>query len=186
MIKAIDGRVAVFFPSYEVMSVIVNRLRGQLDVPMLVENRSTKISEVKEFVAKNEKCVLLGVARGKISEGVEMVSEGRSMLNAVILAGLPYPKNTELHQALTGYFKAKFGDQAFKYATVMPCSIAIAQSAGRLIRGPEDRGLVILMDSRAARSFKRYLPRDWLERMRQRLSLDAIIREIRAFMKNMS
>jgi len=183
IIKTIGGRVAVFFPSYEVMSAIVSRLRNQLDVPMLIENRSTKISEVKEFASKNEKCVLLGVARGKISEGVEIVSEGRSMLNAVILAGLPYPKNTELHQALTEYFKAKFGDQAFKYATIMPCSIAIAQSAGRLIRGPEDRGLVVLMDSRAARSFKRYLPHDWVERMRQRLSLEAIVQDIRAFME---
>ena len=101
----------------------------------------------------------------------------------MILAGLPYPKNTELHQALTEYFKAKFGDQAFKYATIMPCSIAIAQSAGRLIRGPEDKGLVVLMDSRAARSFKRYLPHDWVERMRQRLSLDAIVQDIKAFME---
>jgi len=186
IIKAVEGRVAVFFPSYEVMSAIASRLKGRLEMPILIEDKSTKISDVKGFVAKNEKCVLLGVARGKISEGVEVVSEGRSMLNAVIIAGLPFPKNTELHQALTEHFKVKFGEQAFKYATVMPCSIAIAQSAGRLIRGPEDRGLVILMDSRAARSFKRYLPRDWVERMRQRLSLDAIVRDIKAFMKGVA
>ncbi|MEM4575897.1 MAG: ATP-dependent DNA helicase [Candidatus Nezhaarchaeales archaeon] len=183
IIKAISGRVAIFFPSYEIMNVIANRLKDKIDLPILCETRNTKISEVKEFVVKNRKCVLLGVARGKISEGVEIVSEGKSMLDVVILAGLPYPKNTELHQALTKYFEEKFGDQAFKYATIMPCSIAIAQSAGRLIRGPEDRGLLILMDSRAARSFKRYLPRDWVKRMKHHLSLKAIIKDIENFMK---
>lgn len=182
IINAINGRIAVFFPSYEVMTAIVRRLKDKIDMPMMVEAKSTKISEVKDFVIKNEKCVLLGVARGKICEGVEIVSEGRSMLNAVILAGLPFPKNTELHQALTEYFRVKFGDQAFKYATVMPCSIAIAQSAGRLIRGPEDRGLVILMDSRSARSFKRYLPRDWIKRMKLHISLKTIIQDVRSFM----
>ncbi|MEM0217181.1 MAG: ATP-dependent DNA helicase [Candidatus Nezhaarchaeales archaeon] len=186
IIKAINGRVAVFFPSYEVMIAIVRRLEGKIDMPMMVETRSTKISEVKEFVVKNERCVLLGVARGKMCEGVEIVFEGRSMLNAVILAGLPFPRNTELHQALTEYFKVRFGDQAFKYATIMPCSIAIAQSAGRLIRGPQDRGLVILMDSRSARSFKRYLPRDWVNKMRQHVSLEAIIRDVKNFMSNNS
>lgn len=184
VINTISGRVAVFFPSYEVMAAIIRRLKDEIGVPMIIETKNTKISEVKEFVIKNEKCLLIGVARGKICEGVEIVSEGRSMLNAVILAGLPFPKNTELHQALTEHFKVKFGDQAFKYATIMPCSIAIAQSAGRLIRGPEDRGLVILMDSRSARSFKRYLPRDWVKRMKQHISLDAIIKDIKAFMKS--
>ncbi|MEM0320318.1 MAG: helicase C-terminal domain-containing protein, partial [Candidatus Nezhaarchaeales archaeon] len=183
-IYAINGRVAVFFPSYEVMIAIARRLKDKIDMPMMVETKSTKISEVKEFVIKNEKCVLLGVARGKVCEGVEIVLEGRSLLNAVILAGLPFPRNTELHQALTEYFKVKFGDQAFKYATIMPCSIAIAQSAGRLIRGPQDRGLVILMDSRSARSFKRYLPRDWVKRMRQHMSLEAIIQDIKSFMRD--
>ncbi|MEM4652679.1 MAG: ATP-dependent DNA helicase [Candidatus Nezhaarchaeales archaeon] len=184
IINAINGRVAVFFPSYEVMIAIARRLKDKIDMPMMVETKSTKISEVKEFVIKNEKCVLLGVARGKVCEGVEIVLEGRSLLNAVILAGLPFPRNTELHQALTEYFKVKFGDQAFKYATIMPCSIAIAQSAGRLIRGPQDRGLVILMDSRSARSFKRYLPRDWVKRMRQHMSLEAIIQDIKSFMRD--
>lgn len=183
IIKVINGRIAVFFPSYEIMATIANRLKDRVDAPIFYETKSTKISEVKEFVLKNKKCVLLGVARGKISEGVEIVSEGKSMLDVVVLAGLPYPKNTELHQALTKYFEEKFGDQAFKYATIMPCSIAIAQSAGRLIRGPEDRGLLILMDSRAATSFRRYLPRDWVKRMKRHLSLKAIIQDIENFMK---
>jgi len=182
LIKATNGRIAVFFPSYEVMTSVMSRVKDEIDIPIMMESRSTKISEVKSFVLSNEKCLLVGVARGKVSEGVEIVSEGRSLLNAVILVGLPYPKNTELHQALTEYFKEKFGDQAFKYATIMPCSIAIAQSAGRLIRGPEDKGIVVLMDSRASRTFKRYLPRDWIERMKSHISLDAIIEDIRRFM----
>ncbi len=183
IIKKINGRIAVFFPSYEVMASVMNRVRGKLDIPVMIESRNTKIKDVRDFVLSNERCLIVGVARGKVSEGVEIVSEGRSLLNAVILVGLPYPKNTELHRALIEYFKEKFGDRAFKYASVMPCSIAIAQSAGRLIRGPEDRGLVILMDSRAAKSFKQNLPRDWIEQMKAHINLKNIIHEIEHFMK---
>jgi len=182
LIKVINGRIAIFFPSYEVMMSVMSRVKDEIDIPIIMESRSTKISEVKDFVISNERCLLVGVARGKVSEGVEIVSEGKSLLNAVILVGLPYPKNTELHQALTEYFREKFGDQAFKYATIMPCSIAIAQSAGRLIRGPEDKGIVILMDSRASKTFKRYLPRDWIERMKSHINLNAIIEDVRKFM----
>ena len=182
LIKVINGRIAIFFPSYEVMMSVMSRVKDEIDIPIIMESRSTKISEVKDFVISNERCLLVGVARGKVSEGVEIVSEGKSLLNAVILVGLPYPKNTELHQALTEYFREKFGDQAFKYATIMPCSIAIAQSAGRLIRGPEDKGIVILMDSRVSKTFKRYLPRDWIERMKSHINLNAIIEDVRKFM----
>ena len=181
IIEAVDGRVAVFFPSYEVMMTVMSKIKDRLSVPIMVEDRSTKMKEVKEFVVSNERCLIAGVARGKVSEGVEVVSEGRSLLNVVVLVGLPYPKNTELHQALTEYFKEKFGDLAFKYANTMPCAIAIAQSAGRLIRGPEDRGVVIMMDSRAARSFKRYLPRDWVERMRVHLKIERIVEDVKNF-----
>ncbi|MEM3596846.1 MAG: helicase C-terminal domain-containing protein [Candidatus Bathyarchaeia archaeon] len=175
----VDGNIAVYFPSYEIMKEILKITK--FNFPVMAEEKRTKILDVLRFLRENGKCVIFGVARGKISEGVDMTMEGRSMLSAVVIVGLPYPKKTELQEALYKYFMEKFGEKAMEYANEIPCLNALAQSAGRLIRSPEDRGIIILMDGRAAGNFRRKLPRDWREGMKPHASLEKIINEIRSF-----
>jgi len=182
--QKVGGRIAVYFPSYEVMWDIAKM--AKLDVPLLVEEKKTRIVDVLEFLQKNGKCVVLGVARGKISEGVDMTEEGRSMLSAVIIVGLPYPKNTELQKALYKYFKEKFGAKAVEYANTIPCLNALAQSAGRLQRSPEDKGIIVIMDRRAAGRFKRKLPKDWQDEMKAHFQIEKILAKIEKFMADSS
>ena len=158
IIKNIPGRVAVYFPSYEVASNIVKIMN--IDIPILKEERNTDIVKVLEFLKSKSRCVIAGVARGKISEGVDMTEEGKSLLTGVIVVGLPYPKKTELHEALRAFYKIKFGENASKYSDEVPCINALAQSIGRLIRSQEDRGVVVLMDKRVSGRFKDKLPED--------------------------
>jgi DNA excision repair protein ERCC-2 len=179
IIQKVGGRVAVYFPSYEVMQDIAKLI--ELDAPVLVEEKRTRIVDVLEFLQKNGKCAVFGVARGKISEGVDMTTEGRSMLSAVIIVGLPYPKKTELQKALYRYFKEKFGDKALEYANTIPCLNALAQSAGRLQRSPEDRGVIVIMDRRAAGRFKRKLPEDWQRDMKAHFQIEKILARIDEF-----
>jgi DNA excision repair protein ERCC-2 len=179
MMAEIDGNVAVYFPSYEVMREILNIT--EFDFPVIAEEKRTKILDVLQFLMKNRKCAVFGVARGKISEGVDMTTEGRSMLSAVIIVGLPYPKKTELQEALYKYFAEKFGEKAKEYANDIPCLNALAQSAGRLIRSPEDKGVIVIMDGRAARGFRRKLPREWREEMKPYVDLEEIVNDIRSF-----
>lgn len=179
IIRKVGGRAAVYFPSYEVMQDIVKLVR--LDVPMLVEEKRTRIVDVLDFLQKNGKCAVFGVARGKISEGVDMTTEGKSMLSAVIIVGLPYPKKTELQKALYRYFKEKFGEKAMEYANTIPCLNALAQSAGRLQRSPEDKGVIVIMDKRAAGQFKRRLPEDWQRDMKAHFQIEKILARIDEF-----
>jgi len=179
IIKQINGRVAVYFPSYEVMHRVVEN--AKFDSPLVVEERSTRILDVLQFLKNHEQCVVFGVARGKISEGVDMTMEGRGMLSAVIVVGLPYPKRTELQAALYKYFREKFGDKAIEYANDIPCLNALAQSAGRLLRSPEDRGIIAIMDRRAAGKFKWKLPRDWRDEMKPHLRIEKILDRIENF-----
>ncbi|MCS7124210.1 MAG: ATP-dependent DNA helicase [Candidatus Bathyarchaeota archaeon] len=179
IIQRVRGRVAVYFPSYEVMQDIAKLVR--LDMPMLVEEKRTRITDVLEFLQKNGKCAVFGVARGKISEGVDMTMEGKSMLSAVIIVGLPYPKKTELQKALYKFFKEKFGEKAMEYANTIPCLNALAQSAGRLQRSPEDRGVIVIMDRRAAGRFKRKLPKDWQREMKAHFQIEKILAKIDEF-----
>ena len=180
IIQKVGGRIAVYFPSYEVMREIVKR--AKLNSPLLVEEKRTKIVDVLKFLQTNGCCVVFGVARGKISEGVDMTMEGKSMLSAVILVGLPYPKKTELQRALYQYFKEKFGAKAVEYANTIPCLNALAQSAGRLLRSPEDKGIIIIMDKRAAGRFKRNFPEDWRNEMKAHMRIEKILDRIEEFM----
>jgi len=108
------------------------------------------------------------------------------MLSAVIIAGLPFPKKTELQLALQEYFAEKFGDKAIEYSNNIPCLNALAQSAGRLLRSPKDRGIILIMDRRAAGRFKYRLPADWRENMRAHIKIENIIKRIGAFMSQKS
>jgi DNA excision repair protein ERCC-2 len=175
------GRVAVYVPSYEVMQEVATEATWTL--PTLFEEKSTKISDVLDFLKKYDQCIVFGVARGKISEGVDMTEGGKSMLSAVIIVGLPFPKKTELQTALYKYFREKFGKKAIEYANTIPCLNALAQSAGRLIRSPEDRGVVIMMDGRAAGRFKRNLPADWQKEMKAYFKIEKILDAIEKFMQ---
>ena len=179
IIQKVEGRIAVYFPSYDVMQKVVREVKH--DVPMLVEEKRTRILDVLRFLKENDHCVVLGVARGKISEGVDMTLEGRSMLSAVILVGLPFPKKTELQTALYEYFREKFREKAMEYANNIPCLNAFAQSAGRLLRSPEDKGIIILMDKRAAGSFRHMLPEEWKKELKARYRIEKILERIEDF-----
>jgi len=179
IIGQINGRAAVYFPSYEIMHEVAKS--SNFDSPSIAEERGTKIVDLLQFLKSHEKCVVFGVARGKISEGVDMSIDGRSMLSAVIVVGLPYPKRTELQIVLLEYFTEKFGNKAMEYANGIPCLNALAQSAGRLLRSPEDKGVIVMMDGRAAGRFKQRIPRDWREDMTAHYSIEKILERIQTF-----
>jgi DNA excision repair protein ERCC-2 len=182
IIEQINGRVAVYFPSYAIMREVVKT--SDFGLPLIVEERGTKIVDLLQFLKSHERCVVLGVARGKISEGVDMSIDGRSMLSAVIVVGLPYPKRTELQIVLLKYFTEKFGDKAMEYANGIPCLNALAQSAGRLLRSPEDKGIIVMMDGRAAGRFKQRIPKDWREDMTAHYNIEKIVEGIKHFTAN--
>ncbi len=179
IIQMVGGRISVYFPSYEIMREVIKFTKA--DLPILVEEKRTRITDVLKFLKDNKQCVVFGVARGKISEGVDMTLDGRSMLSAVIIVGLPYPKKTEIQYALYKYFKEKFGEKAMEYTNNIPCLNALAQSAGRLQRSPEDKGIIVIMDKRAAGRFKRGLPEDWRKEMNAHIRIEKIIDRIKEF-----
>ncbi|MEM3712813.1 MAG: ATP-dependent DNA helicase [Thermoproteota archaeon] len=181
IIESINGRVAIYFPSYELMEKVSMRLKTS--IPLIKEDAKIRIKEVLKFLMGNEKCIALGVARGKISEGVDLTSEGLSLLSAVIIVGLPYPKRNEMHESLLKYYEKKFGDMAFQYASTTPCVVALAQMAGRLIRSHNDRGVVIIMDSRIYGKIREKLPQDWREDMKAYLKIENLVKDVADFLQ---
>ncbi|MGQ9479218.1 MAG: ATP-dependent DNA helicase [Thermoproteota archaeon] len=182
ILQSLNGRAAVYFPSYELMNKVSARL--EISIPVVKEDLHTKIKDILRFLRKNHSCVAMGVARGKISEGVDLTGEGSSLLSAVIIVGLPYPKRNEMHEKLLKYYEKEFGEKAFQYASVTPCVVAIAQMAGRLIRSQRDRGVIIIMDSRVYGMIGEKLPKDWREDMKAYLKIENLVKDMKAFLNH--
>ena len=84
------------------------------------------------------------VLGGAFAEGVDL--PGTRLIGAFIATlGLPQvnPVNEQLKQRMTALFSA-----GFDYTYLYPGVRKVIQAAGRVIRGTEDRGTVMLIDDR--------------------------------------
>jgi len=66
-----------------------------------------------------------------------------------------------------------------EYADNIPCLNALAQSTGRLLCSPEDRGITVLMDGRSTERFKQKLPKDWTEYMKAHYNIEKRLERIK-------
>ena len=180
LLDKVQGRSLVYFPSYEIMRRIVELV--SLRLPYILEGQRTRFSDVQGFLRGNDKCVVYAVARGKISEGVDLTYEEASLLSAVFIVGLPYPKRTMLQDAYRSYLSEKLGSKAGEYVNDEPCVNTLAQCAGRLIRSESDRGIIAILDRRATGRFSRRLPEEWRRDMVACDGLDKLERAVETFL----
>ncbi|MFW9850804.1 MAG: helicase C-terminal domain-containing protein, partial [Candidatus Thorarchaeota archaeon] len=144
----------IAFPSYEVMEQVssYNIDCGFRD--RIVESRDARIEDLKDAVYSGPKAVFL-VYGGKFSEGVDLVSNGQSMVDMIIGVGIPFSPPTSYQHALQDWYERRFGEGAgYFYSSVIPSVRKVVQLVGRLRRSPEDWGVVILLDQRFERHIK--------------------------------
>ena len=78
------------------------------------------------------------------------------------IVGPCLPAMTLEQQLLKEYYEERF-ERGFEYSFVVPGMTRVVQAAGRLIRSPEDTGVIALFDQRFLHSpYRQYLPADWL------------------------
>jgi hypothetical protein len=179
---------------------------------VVVEPRSTRdlpdaMAEFKRFLAmpKSPGCILMGVCRGKISEGIDFSNE---MSRAVVITGLPFPpafdpkvklKKEFLDKALTsGNIKASAdggfgGSIAASGASnrlsgqdwyTQQAHRAVNQAIGRVIRNKSDYGAVLLLDSRFGQDRNRDGLSSWLRpHIRKDEGFGTAIRTLATFFK---
>ena len=164
VVNSLDCNIAIFFPSYEVMDEVVKRL-GNLNKPIFMERRGESTRELEEKIREFKKCwkigggVLLGVLGGRTCEGVDY--PGRE-LEVEIVIGVPYPEPSLATYAQMKYYEDKYGeDKAFEYVYKIPAMRKVNQAIGRLVRGPNDYGVVLLGDTRY-KGLLNYLA-DWID-----------------------
>lgn len=158
------GNYMVFFPSYQYMGEIEEILEEEpLEADLLVQGQGMGEAEKTEFLEEFEKershslaafCVMGGV----FSEGIDLKEE---RLIGVIVVGTGLPMVCVEQEVLKGYFD-ETEEKGFDFSYQYPGMNKVLQAAGRVIRTPEDRGVILLLDDRfLRRDHLELFPREW-------------------------
>jgi len=173
------GNYLVFFPSY----AFLEQTLAQVELPgfeLRSQPRRASPQELEELLdslrgQRNQ--VIFAVLGGSLSEGIDL--PGEALIGCVVV-GPPIPPFDLERQHLRTYFERRY-QEGEAYAYVYPAMAKAIQAAGRVIRGPEDRGLLAFLDGRFLEpAFARCFPEAWFHTPREAVSA-SILADVRAF-----
>ncbi len=137
----------MFFPSFDFLQKVAARLKLER-FEILSQTREMRREHVDEFIdklrAQSKPTLILAVQGGVFAEGVDYPGD---MLIGALIVGPALPTFDFERELLREYYEAKYGN-GFDYSYTYPAMAKVIQSAGRVIRSSEDRGLIVLMDRR--------------------------------------
>ncbi|EEB05968.1 transcription factor TFIIH complex subunit Rad15 [Schizosaccharomyces japonicus yFS275] len=193
-----DGLVA-FFPSYLYLESIVSSWQsmGILDEVwkyklILVETPDAQettlaLETYRAACCNGRGAVLLSVARGKVSEGVDFDHQyGRT----VIMFGIPYQyTESRILKARLEFLRDTYQIRENDFLTFDAMRHA-AQCLGRVLRGKDDSGIMVLADKRYGRSDKRSKLPKWIQQYTSEgaanLSTDMAVALAKKFLRTMA
>lgn len=158
------GNYFVFFPSFDFM----NKVFKMIDLPgfrvltQAREMRREAIDAYLDMLRENVPTIIFAVQGGVFAEGVDYPGD---MLIGALIVGPALPTFDFERELLRAYYDKKHGEGlGFDFAYTYPAMARVVQSAGRVIRSPEDRGLIVLMDRRFTQdAYRKSMPTDWTE-----------------------
>ncbi|SCU85868.1 LANO_0C05776g1_1 [Lachancea nothofagi CBS 11611] len=191
-----DGMV-VFFPSYLYMESIISmwQTMGILDEVwkyklILVETpdaqeTSLALETYRKACSNGRGAILLSVARGKVSEGIDFDHQfGRT----VLMIGIPFQyTESRILKARLEFLREHYQIRENDFLSFDAMRHA-AQCLGRVLRGKDDYGVMVLADRRFARK-KNQLPK-WIAQGLSdadvNLSTDMAIANTKQFLRTMA
>jgi ATP-dependent DNA helicase DinG len=186
LIEAAGGRTLALFSSWRGVERAAEYLRVRLgenpDLPLLVQRKGDAVGGLVERFAAVPASTLLGTV--SLWQGVDV--PGESCIQ-VVIDRIPFPRPDDPLLAARQKAVDDAGGSGFRAVSVPRAGLLLAQGAGRLIRGSQDRGVVAVLDSRLAtagysRALRASLPPFWyttdratvigaLERLRDELAV---------------
>jgi len=173
-IKNVPGNVVVYFTSYSLLDQYLDSstsaARAAGKQIFLEPRESQQVPAVLScfFQASQKKAVkpgvLLAVAGGKMSEGIDYRGEA---LKGAMVVGLPLTAYTEIQKTVNEYYKNKYGKQQGMFiAYTLPAMNRALQGLGRVHRAADEDGVLVLCDSRFAKKggmgVRQHLP-EWMD-----------------------
>lgn len=148
LIEYSRGRAFLLFTSHRALREVAQGLEGRTHYPVLVQG-SVPRAELLERFRSLGNAVLLGTA--SFWEGVDVRGQA---LSCVVIDRLPFASPGDPVLAARIESLRRGGANPFRDYQLPQAVIALKQGAGRLIRGVEDRGVLVVCDPRLmARSY---------------------------------
>ena len=170
-VSAKRGNYMVYFPSYAYLEKVYALFQKKYPtVKTVVQRPGMTYAEREAFIAAftpDSQDLLVGfcVLGGSFSEGVDL--PGRCLIGTVIV-GVGIPALSNERNIMRDYYDETrdigegSGDEGYAYAYTYPGMNRVLQAAGRVIRRPEDYGVVVLIDDRyAAEPYLHLYPEHW-------------------------
>ena len=156
------GNYLAFFSSYQYLEQVLQQLRrDHPQIPVWTQSRQMDEAARQGFIERFQiggRGIGFAVLGGVFGEGVDL--PGERLIGAFVATlGLAQlnPINEEIRQRMD----ALFGN-GYDYTYLYPGLQKVVQAAGRVIRTPEDQGVLYLIDDRFARpEVRRLLPTWW-------------------------
>ena len=148
---SVQKNTLVFFPSYKMMKAMRPFLERDIDKSLYWEesNQQKKTMRSLDQFRKGTNGVFFSVMGGSIAEGIDFPGDE---LCFAIIVGIPFPPPTLENKAMSEMFDSRYGmGIGWKYTSETPAVRKIRQAIGRLIRNETDRGMAVILDSRAAK-----------------------------------
>jgi DNA excision repair protein ERCC-2 len=147
----LKGNRAIFFPSYQILQDYADlaapdiRNRKIFIEPRDKADAGTALTQFLALPARGESGVMFAVCGGKWSEGLDYRGE---MLSGAMVVGLPLAPFNRVRKMMIEYFRIRFGAEGEFLCYTLPAINRSLQALGRVLRTPEDRGVLVLCEKR--------------------------------------
>jgi DNA excision repair protein ERCC-2 len=166
VVAAHPGNYLVALPSFAYLANVASALldssseEAQPQLNVIAQSPGMSLDARAEFIGRfdtgSAQTIGLVVMGGVFAESVDFES-----VAGVICVGVGLPPPDLERKTLEGYFNAQ-GDDGHAVAFQQPAMTKILQMAGRLLRDPDDRGVLCLIDGRFKDpAYQRFFPSHW-------------------------
>ncbi|MCW2879785.1 MAG: putative ATP-dependent helicase [Sphaerisporangium sp.] len=144
LIEAAGGRTLGLFSSMRAAKAATEALRERLQTPLLCQGDDSTSLLVKQFAEDPATCLF-----GTLSlwQGVDVPGPSLSL---VIIDRIPFPRPDDPLASARQRHVAARGGNGFMSVAATHAALLLAQGAGRLLRGQNDKGVVAVLDPRLA------------------------------------
>ena len=142
LVRELGGHTLVLFTSHAALRATARGVRPQLEaegIRVLAQGVDGSPRQIVQEFSESPSSVILGTS--SLWEGVDLAG---GILKALVIGRLPFHVPTDpIFAARSGEYEDGFHEYALPQAI-----LRLRQGVGRLIRGSQDRGAIVVMDNR--------------------------------------
>lgn len=157
------GNYLAFFSSYAYLQQVLDCfVAAHPGVPVWTQSRSMSETERHDFLQRfsvHSLGIGFAVLGGAFGEGIDLPGD---RLIGVFIATLGLPQVNPINEEIKDRMQSMFGiGTGYAYTYLFPGIQKVVQAAGRVIRTPEDKGVIFLLDDRFGQFQVRSLLPQW-------------------------